>query len=526
MDKKKCWGRIGFFAAVFATFLVFYTQVVPIVIYNLDDVVGLTVRRGIFPIWRGWNPSRVLPETMMPLTAQLSVHLIYPLTGQFLRSIEWGLSIAVSVAVTVYAFCFFWLFVRKYHASELLGMALTILFLMLHFVIFRTQSEGNDYLLAGYYDTATFFYYLIPALWNGSLVLYLMTEDYFHTKSTKRYATRGIVIVAIYFACFSDLYQSGILAIYTGVTLLTEFFSQLRRKALTLNPLKKPFWETYGLHLFIFALWGIACVYDAVGGRSNGIRSRSVDNYLSRLQTTSTTLSDRLTNTNPWFNYLFLAAILICIITAALELIRRKTKTGSIKEKLRQQTDTQSDPQAIESTRKQDGYQTLACGIIALLFLLLVCAMSFPHYACRGDVLITAFFFLFIFIILQIYRISVTRKATLLILPMIMVICFSQMNTLGRTWMMRTNGGVSAETARAVWDDIIEAYQQADRTEEKKAEIHVPVYNHDTNWPLTTSGAFWLSETLYKYEVTESYINASFIPDQTVNAKYGIPVPE
>lgn len=239
MKNKKLWGRLLFFTAVFTTFLVFYTLVVPIVIYNLDDWVGLAVRRDIFPIWRGWNPSRILPETMMPLTAQLSVYLIYPLTGQFLRSIELGLSITVSAAVTVYAFSFFRLFVRKYHTSELLGMAFTILFLMLHFVIFRTQSEGNDYLLAGYYDTATFFYYLIPALWNGFLVLYLITEDYFHTRATKRYVVRGIVVVAIYFACFSDLYQSGILAIYTGVSLLTELFSQIHRKALTINPIKK-----------------------------------------------------------------------------------------------------------------------------------------------------------------------------------------------------------------------------------------------------------------------------------------------
>lgn len=91
---------------------------------------------------------------------------------------------------------------------------------------------------------------------------------------------------------------------------------------------------------------------------------------------------------------------------------------------------------------------------------------------------------------------------------------------------MRTNGNVTAETARAVWDDILEAYTKADQSEEKKAEIHVPLYNRGTNWPIMTSGAYWVSETLYKYGITKSYINASFIADSEINAKYGLPVIE
>ena len=516
-NKKHLWGRLIFFAGIFATFLVFYTKVVPIVIYNLDDWVGLAVRRDIFPIWRGWNPSRILPELMMPLTAQLSVYLIYPVTGRFLYSVEIGLSVAVSAAVTVYAFSFFRLVVRKYHASELLGMAYTILSLMLHFVVFRTQSEGNDYLLAGYYDTATFFYYLIPALWNGSLVLYMMTEDYFHTRTVKRYVTRGIFIVAIYFACFSDIYQSGILAIYTGVMLLTELCGQLRRKTLTLNPFRKSFWNIYGLHLLILALWGIACVYDAVGGRSNGLRSRSMDDFLSRLQTASATLGERLADTNKWFIYLLLAAVMIFIVTLAVKLLSQRKK---------QKTKISVSASEKRESLDLDGFQCLVCSVIAVLFLWLVCAMSVPGYIMRGDVLITVFFFLFIFMLVQIHKVVCRKKAVLVVLPLIMVICFSQMNTLGRTWMIRTNGRVTADTARAVWDDIMDEYFKADQNEEKKAEIHVPLYDHGSNWPIMTSGAYWVSETLYKYGITQSYINASYIADPEFNLKYGISVSE
>lgn len=127
----------------------------------------------------GWNPIRVLPEMLMPFTAQISMLTIYPFFYDVPGSVEHGMAIIISLFATIYVYSFFRMMKRKTTLSPHYCYALTLLFVMLHFLVFKTGHEGNDFLLNGYNDATTYFFYLVPALLNASLVMYCVSTGGF-----------------------------------------------------------------------------------------------------------------------------------------------------------------------------------------------------------------------------------------------------------------------------------------------------------------------------------------------------------
>ena len=118
------------YTIIFLSSLIFYTCLSPLVIYDMDDWLYIFYTRNPWPQWGGWNPIRILPELLMPFTARLSTWLIYPVTGKFMYSIELGMTIVMSLVLTVYARSFFRL-MRKIISTRR-AILLTGMFLVMH----------------------------------------------------------------------------------------------------------------------------------------------------------------------------------------------------------------------------------------------------------------------------------------------------------------------------------------------------------------------------------------------------------
>ena len=68
LTKFKHYGwDICVFLAIFISMFIFFTGAHPLIIYDGDDWANLSHMRHFIPMWHGFNPIKILPETLMPL---------------------------------------------------------------------------------------------------------------------------------------------------------------------------------------------------------------------------------------------------------------------------------------------------------------------------------------------------------------------------------------------------------------------------------------------------------------------------
>ena len=82
--------------------------------------------------------------------------------------------------------------------------------------------------------------------------------------------------------------------------------------------------------------------------------------------------------------------------------------------------------------------------------------------------------------------------------------------------------GLPNTTVKDVSEFIIDQYVEADKRSVGTAQIHVPVFNSDDNFPLATYGNHCIANALHKYGVTQRNVVSEFVPDHSVNERFGI----
>lgn len=290
---------------VFFIMFINYRILYPMYIYNCDDWLYIIPWRNLLPEWGAWNPSRVLPETLMPLVAQLSMWIFYPIMHDFLETLAFGMALTMSVFVTIYVFCFYRLIKKKRNVSTLMAGFLSVLFLVLHFVAMRIFPSGNDHFLGGCYDTTTYFFYTIPGLWNASLVMHMMTENYLIDRKEKKLYHRALVLTAIYFAILSNLYQNIILI---GYVFADAFIQMVKAK----NNKSRFAWKMIIPHLLILAFWLVALLFETSGRRAASLTKANSLSLFEKIGTTFSGLYVRLRTLNvPFLCLLFGTTILL-----------------------------------------------------------------------------------------------------------------------------------------------------------------------------------------------------------------------
>lgn len=472
----------GFALVLFLSAFAFHRMLYPIVIFNMDDWLYLVLRRLPFPQWRGWNPTRVLPELLMPLTAQAAARLIFPLTGDLIDAIEIGMALVVSGFTALYACCcLFWLR-RRLGVSEARGYGLTLLFLLLHLLVFKNQAKGIDHLLSGYYDATTYFFYLIPALWNASLVLYLHASRYFSTRRGKPWPVRLLVCAACYFALLSNLYQSVILAVYAALHLLHHLIRARQRGRLR--------WGRILPQLLILAAWAAVQVFEYFGGRADSLAGAGLGASLAQ---TGSLLLERLGSVNRLFALLLAAAVILLLVG------------------------WKSTP----APERRRLFRFLTAGGLTLLYEGLLCAASVPSYIRRGDVLISVFFYLFLFLmgVLALWLRRVKKSG--LILPGLLLACALAVGLHAPSYRTRINAGLSPDTARAITRDIVAQVAAIDGQEERP-QVLVPRFGSADNWPLALYGSPRVAQTLYAYGVIPDCPDFDFVVSESKNAEFGL----
>lgn len=176
--KKEKNQEVFWCLAVFVFFYIWFSRIHPLVVYDADDWTYIAYARRATPIWGEWNPAKVFPEVLMPFFSNIFLYTLVPLTGDYITGFAVGHALVVSGFITAYAWSLAALLRRSFSLSRLTGILAGTLFLIFHFLIYRTEDSGNAYLFHCR-DLNCYYNYLLPALFNAIVMMNIVENPRF-----------------------------------------------------------------------------------------------------------------------------------------------------------------------------------------------------------------------------------------------------------------------------------------------------------------------------------------------------------
>lgn len=247
-----------FFTTVFVVFYVFFYVIHPLIPYNTDDW-GIILWRSALPELPHYNPTRVMPGLLFPISGYIAAYVVYPMTGDYIGSFTIVNAFVVSVAITVYAYFFYRLMCVRFKRGNAEAIMLTALFLLLHFVVYRIDKSSNLHLFYSN-DVCQYYFYLIPHLAASCLVMSLMCKDWL-TSNDFSPLKRGFLLLIVYLVLCSNLFCTITFTAYVFARLCVCW--PCRKSDSVREYLKRNRWS-----VVVLLFWLFINVIEALGGRS------------------------------------------------------------------------------------------------------------------------------------------------------------------------------------------------------------------------------------------------------------------
>lgn len=269
-------GYAAVIGLIFICLMAFYAAAHPFYPWTRDDWWQINFMRLPIPTHLEYNPTKILPETVLPLTAYLSVWFVYPLTHDYLGALSLGFAFTLSLFALLYVVSFGWL-VRKTLSvkSELLSF-MTVSFTLFHFLVFGRKGDGVSTLcLWGSDYLNNVFNYILPAFANLALSLFILTDRDRKRFSRMSMTGRSLFVLAVYLCINSNIFQS--------VILMSALFSQSliyiisEGKDLNLRKIMK----ARAMDLIILAVFLGAAFMEITGSRADSFSGSSLSETLS-----------------------------------------------------------------------------------------------------------------------------------------------------------------------------------------------------------------------------------------------------
>lgn len=487
--KREKWIGAGLCLAVFLSMLLFFEVAHPLVILDADDWTYISQSRIALPVTRFWNPARILPETLMPYASELGV-LLFGRLG-YIRAITAMNGLVLSLFVCFYIRAFFRLLTDVLELEPGRSALLALLFLLLHFSIFRTAPDQNRYLFWSK-DVTCVYYYVIPALLNCGLVMTLARTG-LHRRfwEKKELAQKSLLVLASYLAIFSNLFESAILAIWCGVELLLALVRERKRLR------SAAFWREQSFSLAVVLLWLISVWFEGSGGR--GAVGGSLPFGMALGESFHTALS-------------FLGGIYVLVLLlmgAALAALLLARLLRLLKAPERALCRTLLLP-------------LVGLGALTLLFEILLCAKVAPAYAGRSDVMFGVCFVLLAFTVLAIALLLRRWERLLVLLPLLLLVLYSVTDTQSRTFADSNDILAPAKVCTALDQNILDQVLAAEAAGEEQVTVHVFVSGSDDNWPHSVYLGDRVAASLYKHGLTSRLMEIEILPDPQVNQSFHV----
>ncbi len=472
----------AFGTTVFISLFLFLTVLNPLTVYDTDDWLYIGQFRKPIPLIGSWNPIKVFPETFMPIISYFGALFIKPLIHNYSYSLTLAHGFFGSLLLSLYFVEFALLCYRKKMASLKMSICYAVLFIMLHFITYIHDGSDNVFLLWST-DLTCFYNYTLSAVLNASLVMHSMangnTQNLFRKSNL---LVKILVLIWIYFAIFSNLFSSVILASYIGTELLIQLVSNLKNKAFNL----KDYFLSNILNLIIILGWFISNLLETTGGRASEIGKSTLNNIPK-------TILMSLAN-------LVTVNIFITILGLVIGILWIK-----------------------KMNRFKEAAQKFILYIfLSISYLVLLCSSANPFYIIRSEVAITVFFYLFVALIASFNDLLHNNKKyarLLIILVGTIVLLFIHP---GKIFYSYNYSNISYEQCEALINDYINQFNVAGQNNQA-IDLLVPYYELEYNWPIADFAGDNIAIALYKHRIIHSSIKVNkIVPDKTKNIQFNI----
>ncbi|MBO6259343.1 MAG: hypothetical protein J6N47_00790 [Lachnospiraceae bacterium] len=480
-ERKHKIAEAAFWLAALGFLCVFFAVIHPLQVWDGDDWLYISWHRNAYPLWKAWNPSRILPETFMSMVAGVGVYAVYPFTKDYLQSITLINALAISLSIVIYMYMFFRLVRNRSDAGKLAAYMLTAFFLLFHFSIFRRFRSDNTYMF--YASNLTgYFFYVLPNVLNASLVLYFMgNKDGSFLTGKKR---DGFVILLVYLAVFSDFFQTIILISYMGARILFDLIKNKKVCRSMIFPAS------------VIAVWFISIFFEVNGGRAAS-NSGQIP------------LSESIKLFFGWTSSLNLqtAAVMtgMTVLGIILFVIKKKNERDEVKPVWEQTL--------IAAT----------CAAVSSVFLILLCSVTGSEHMQRSGVIFAVAFFGFIIAFMSAVAVLKDFPKGIIVMPLLFYILLS--NTYFGTHTFRETNwqGYSPAVCKALMDDYIDQLKKADECGATSVDLRVPEFFFEAdgdNWPHAYGMGNAMADTLYAHGVLTHEMDVTVCPDPSMNVEY------
>ena len=474
----------------FAFFMVFFTKVHPIALFDTDSWYYAYYHRHAWPIWGFWNPTRIFPEVFMPAVSQFCAHVVYPVTGDYFFSLTIGYATVVSATVALLTWMVFRHF-QKDGGGPLECAALALLFLICHFLIFRSGESHNQYMLLTE-NTCTHFYYVLPNLLNCVMVLWLTDDpklnDYFAPKYLFR---KSVFLLLAYFCIFSNLWAGMIGGIYACTALLIALIKAQKKQKRWLSG----FLGKHSALLILLALWALAQWFEFNGRRANQIKNLQ---FSETIQATLAAAKPVLST----ISYPFRWMCLILVVAGVGVTLWKK-----------------------QGREMELALLALVAAPFTAVYLILSCAVCAPLYITRPDTFYGLFFFGMLILLVLFRQIIRHLPRTRIAVPLLLAILAFECNTEDITYSNSMYFNLSAEVCYRVDNDILQQLKDAIDAGEQETILYVPRFDTNKNWPLSTSANAKKRIPLHLYKMgllPRNITVTKIIPTDDKNREFGI----
>ena len=484
---------------VFGFFLIWFTQIHALTVFDVDDWAYIHYVRRAIPMPTFWNPGKILPEVLMSFSSFLAAHLVYPPIGNYLQAMTLTHGFVISVFLTLYIWSFAQMMRRLFCLSTAGTLFSSALFLIAHFLIFRTGVVGNTYLFYCW-DLTCYYNYLVPGVLNASLVMWMVGNPaLFASLKSASPGTVGCCLLVLYLTVFSNLPDSGILACYAGTILLLDGLKYLRKKADWIL-----FVREHLAYLGILCVWLLCAVLELCGGRAHS-PSDLRKNILSKLLETTHGFVSLATRCN-WV----MLCVCVLIVGAALILL------------LRSRGSTPED---------QNFRALLQPGLVAFaamaVYTLVLCAAVDPSYIHRSEYLFPLFFFLLMTVLLCFGYLLQKLPKALYIVPIALCVLFCECNKPGVTYLESNYSNLNPTVCNEIMQDLIDEILLADEKGLGEITLEIPMCADDRGWPLMPGFLGpRMASSLLEHGLLRREITVNTVPSMEANWRYSLPVIE
>lgn len=483
---------------VFVFFLIYFTQISPLLPFDGDDWFFNGSMRVPFPLWGVWNPTRVFPEVLSPVCGYIAAFCLYPFTHDYVGAVGFVRALVVSGFVTVFFYLFYNLLKKLFKLSTRVSIASELFFILSFFLIFKHLNQAS---YTGFWsnDFDSMFFYLVPGLLNASVILWMAQYRNFHAKlRTMTLAQKGILVLVLYFALFSNTQFNIILATYSFFKVVEVVVKSWQHNHSLTQLLK----STY-VYLMVLIVWLLTVIFDMHGARANS---------LSQGQPFTTLFKNTIGHFKLFISYQNTLFVLLGVLVIAISII--------------------CWCMGVRNNKKLVVFcvslaNSLTCLVLSTVYLLLAYTKAGSEYVSRVDAMWPiVFFFLYSFCICLSWMISESKIIKVLVplgLTMLALLAFNFNYQL----IPSTVGGYDAKTVKAVDNYIINQVVKADRNGKSKVVVKVPINdkNHNpkdktSNWPHSYDMAGELQNDLYAHHLIRTRMKIIFKPDISVNHKF------